>query len=213
MELKEAIIKRRSIREFDNREISKEDVEQIVLSATLAPSACNNQSWKFIVINDAKIKERIVEEGGASFIKNAPLGIVVAYDNRTDNLEYGDYIQSAAGAIQNMLLTATSLGIGSCWVCHLPTKATMRKILEIPNCFDPIAYIVLGYSTFESKVRLKKYSSNDIISWNIFNFGVNKQSSVSLFFKRIARSFYFCLPASFKKYLKPFAEKFVKKFD
>lgn len=213
MELKEAISKRRSIRKFEKKEISHQKIEEIIFSASLAPSACNRQLWRFIVIDNLEIKQRIVDEGGSVFIKDAPVGIVVLYDNQTDNLEYQDHIQSAAAAIQNMLLTATSLGIGSCWVCHLPLKSTMKKILRISRCFDPVAYILLGYPRHETKPRPTINQSSEIISWNKFSFKDVKQPKTKLYLRRITRNAYFNLPIFLKKSLRFLAERFVKKFD
>ena len=62
-----------------------------------------------------------------------------------DGRKHGDYIQSAAAAIQNMLLTSYSLGIASCWICNLPSSREMRPILNIPKNYDVIAYVALGY--------------------------------------------------------------------
>ena len=213
IELKETIIKLRSIRKFSNREVPKDAIEEIVLAANWAPSACNYQLWKFIVIDDPKIKEMIFEQGGASFIKDAPVGILVLYDNRSDNLEYRDYIQSAAAAIQNMLLAATSLGIGSCWVCHLPPKSVLRRLLKIPAYFDPIAYIPLGYPLSEVKPHPRKNALNDIISWNKFTFQTQRQSIFKLIVKRLLKRTYLYSPFFLKKALRPLAERFVKKFD
>lgn len=213
MELKEAIISRKSVRNFSDRRISKDQIEEIVLAGCYAPSACNKQLWKYIVIDEFSLKQRIVEEGGANFIKNAPVGILVLYCNFTDNREYHDNIQSGAAAIQNMLLMATSLGISSCWICHLPLKSTLRKLLKIPHYFDPIAYIALGYPASAMPSRQSKNISDDIISWNIFHFKKNNISHSAPNLKSFFRNVYFHLPSGFKKCLRPIAEKFVKKFD
>lgn len=213
MELKEAITKRKSVRRFSDKKISKEQIEEIILAGCQAPSACDKQLWKYIVIDESNLKQRIVDEGGADFIKDSPAGVLVLYGNYTDNNEYHDSIQSGAAAIQNMLLMATSLGIGSCWICHLPIKATMRKLLKIPHCFDPIAYIALGYSALDMPARQRKYLTDSIISWNKFDFKINNISSLLPNLKSLFRNVYFRLPLVLKKILRPIAEKFVKKFD
>lgn len=215
MELKEAIYKRKSVRRFSNEKISKDKIEEIISAGCFAPSACNKRLWRYIVIDDDKIKQRIVEEGGAIFIRNSPLGILVLYGNCTDNNAYQDHIQSAAAAIQNMLLTATSLGISSCWVCHLPAKSTLRKLLNIPRYFDPVAYIVLGYPVAENSASSKKIRSsfNEVASWNRFDFKTPKPAIMRGKLKSFFRQNYFYLPLSLKKFLRPIAEKFVKKFD
>ncbi len=213
MELKEAILKRRSVRKFQDKPVPYEYIEEIISAGLWAPSGCDKQLWRFIVIDNSQLKQRIVDEGGAVFIKDAPVGILVLYDNRTDNTEYRDYIQSASAAIHNMLLAATSLGIGSCWVCHLPLKCTLRKILRVPGYFDPIAYVALGYPAHEPKLRPRKDTVKYFISRNIFNFKKEESSFISLEAKRLLRRVYFSLPLALKKALRPIAEKQVKKFD
>ena len=91
---------------------------KVIEAGMWAPSACNLQNWKFIVIDNQNLKEKLVDWGAAIFIKHAPMAILVLYDNRTANIEYQDHIQSAAAAIQNMLLAAISLELGTCWICQ-----------------------------------------------------------------------------------------------
>ena len=106
MDLIKTIKTRRSVRFFLDKKISNGDLNKIIESATYAPSSCNMQGWRFIIIEDEKIIKKITEMDAAYFLNKPHMGILVLYDNRTDNLEYQDYIQSAAAAIQNMILTA-----------------------------------------------------------------------------------------------------------
>jgi len=210
MELFKAIEERRSARRFLKKEIEPGKIKKIISAAAYAPSACNIQGWKFIIVNKQKIKEKMVNKGTIEFIKFAPIGILVTYDKRSENAEYKDHIQSASAAIQNMLLAAHSLGIGSCWVCHLPPKTTLRKIFRILPYYDPIAYIALGYYKNKPKKMPRRYDINDIISFNRFNFKDNislKTSSYRLA-KRMAFKLYKYLP--FKKFFLPITRKFEK---
>jgi len=124
---------RRSIRLFQDKKIDRKTAKKIIEIATYAPSACNIQGWRFIVVDDQTKKQEIVDHGGSINIKNAPLGILVLYDNRTKNTEYADDVQSAAAAIQNMLLKIHDLGLSACWTCHLPSRKQLRKIFNIPK--------------------------------------------------------------------------------
>jgi nitroreductase len=134
MQLEEAIKNRRSIRKFTDKKIEKELLDKIISAGQHAPSHCNTQGWKFIIIDDEKIKNKIFENGGSFVVKDAPYGILTIYNSAlSDNVEYSDYIQSSAAAIENMLLTIHDLGLGGCWVCHLPRKKTLNKILNIKN--------------------------------------------------------------------------------
>lgn len=215
MDLFEVINGRRSVRRYSDRKLSKEDLEKIIEAGIYAPSACDIQGWRFLVVDNPKLIKELVDRGAASFIKGAPIGILVIYDNRTENIEYLDHIQSAAASIENMLLAASSLGIGSCWVCHLPRKQELRELFEIPGHYDPIAYISLGYFNEKTKIRPRKKKVSELISYNKFDFNVNEMPNSGLnsfFLKRLLRRVYYLLP--FKKYIHNIInKKFEKKFE
>lgn len=168
MDIFKAIKERRSIRHFQDKELDKDALNKIIEAANWAPSASNIQGWRFIIIDEPKLKNQLVKLGVARVINDAPLGILILYDNRSINLEYMDHIQSASAAIENMLLVAYALGIGSCWVCRLPFKRRMRKIFKFPWYYDPIAYIALGYPKDEVRQVERKYKFTDLISYNYF---------------------------------------------
>lgn len=149
MQIEEAIYGRRSIRSFSNDQVSDELLQKIIHAGVYAPSACNFQAWKFIIIDDDRIKDEIVSRGGSAIIKKSPQGILVIYRNNlmVTGHKHFDYVQSAAASIQNMLLMAYSLGVASCWICNLPSSKELRPVLDIPKDYSVIAYIALGYST------------------------------------------------------------------
>lgn len=214
MELEQAILTRRSIRTYTDKPVDKEIIEKIINAGIWAPSACNVQGWRFIVIDNKDVLNQIIQNGAAAFLKNVHQAIIVVYDNRTDNNEYSDYIQSAAACIQNMLLMAHSLNVGTCWVNFLPTKKKLRKILGIPACFDPIGLISLGYYDQEINQRPRKYENRDLISWNKFESKENFQGGMTkLRIKRAMRRLYMSLPPGLKKMAAPILDKKEKKFD
>ncbi|MDP3990740.1 MAG: nitroreductase family protein [Candidatus Nealsonbacteria bacterium] len=217
MDIIEIIKKRRSIRRFKADPIPDDLIKKVIEIATFAPSSCNIQGWRFIVVNDQKIKEEIVNQGGAITIKTSPIGILIVYDKRTRNLEYQDHIQSGAAAIQNLLLAATHFGLGSCWICQLPPKRNLRKILKIPDNFSPISYVILGFEEREPVEVKRAHLLDSLIGYNAFNSQSpqEKISTLKLFFYRVFRRFYYLLPVFLKKkFLNKFIDKkFVKKFD
>lgn len=155
MDLNKTIYKRRSIRLFVDKKVEESKIKQIIESGIQAPSACNRQSWKFKILTDPE-KIKLVNIGGADFIKKAPVAILVAYPFSSD--AYSDEIQSASACIQNMLLKATEIGLGSCWVCHLPAKWRVRKLLNIPKHYNIIACPVFGYPQYKPKQMKRRYS-------------------------------------------------------
>jgi len=207
---------RRSIRSFQEKEVDRETIKKIIEIATYAPSACNIQGWRFIVVDDQRKKQQIVDMGGSIDIKKAPLGILVLYDNRTKNVEYADYIQSAAAAIQNLLLTVHYFGLGACWICHLPPKKQLRKIFKIPKVLSPIAYIIIGHKRKEPIAIPRKYNLDEIIDFNTFSSQtpLERINPFKLFVLKTLIKVYSLVPGFIKsKWLNQYLDKkFVKKF-
>lgn len=209
MNIIEALGKRRSIRTYKPDTVPRDLLMTILEAAQMAPSACNKQNWQFIIIEDDSLKQKLVKMGAAIFIKNAPVGILVLYDNRTQNIEYSDHIQSGAAAIQNMLIAASDLGIGACWVCHLPPKRQLRKLFNIPWHLDPIAYIPMGYPKISvHPTRPRKCNIQHLISYNQFNATEDiPKRSVGTILRIILIKIYYLLPMRFKNLLHPFIDK------
>lgn len=145
VELTAAIKSRRSVRKFRDESVSRELLMQIIEAGTQAPSACNIQGWRFIIVDDPGLRRTMQEAGGSVLLPQSPSGILVVYDNTTKNTPYRDDVQSAAACIQNMLLTATGFGLGACWICNLPSPSFLRRLLGIPWNYSPVAYLILGY--------------------------------------------------------------------
>ena len=151
MEFFEAIQKRRSIRKFKKEDIPDELIQKALSAAILAPSAGNLQSWYFIVVKNKEIKLLLQEAAwGQSWIGEAPVVIVVCADlNR--NAIYGERGRSlfvfhdTGAAIENLLLAATALELGSVWVGAF-NEQEVGKILNLdtPKLL-PVALIPLGY--------------------------------------------------------------------
>ena len=157
----------------------------------------------------------MLKETTAHFVRQAPLLIFVLYSNRTDNLEYKDHLLSAAMAAQNMQLAAHALGLGACCVNNLPIKSRLRKILNIPRSYDPIALLCMGYPKAVPKPLKRKTDLDGILCWNSFDFKIEEPAlDLKLIIKRVIRSLYYRSPASIKKLVDPLARKFEKKdFD
>lgn len=213
MDIKEAIFARRSVRKYKMDSIVKLDVvKELICAAQQAPSACNRQGARFIYIDDRDLILKIHERGGASFLKNVSQAILVIYDNRTDNTEYHDHFQSAAAAIENLILCAHSLNIGTCWICHLPPKRELRRLFGIPRYFDPIALVTLGRYDRLPKMPLRK-DITKILSLNKYDFVEPEEpfSWVRLRVRSVLRKLYYALPC--RGLLNSFVGKYEKKFD
>lgn len=143
-----AIFTRRSIRKYTDKVISEELIEQILKAGMAAPSANNEQPWHFIVINDKKILNEIPNIHPSSLmLKEASHGIVVCGDPSLQKHE-GYWVQDCSAAIQNMLVMAQDLGLGSVWLGVYPREDRVKgiqELLNMPEEIIPLAVISIGY--------------------------------------------------------------------
>lgn len=145
----EAIQKRRSIRSYIKKEISYDKLEELCNMGMAAPSAMNTRPWEFIIIKDKeKLKELSELRKYWKMLPQAEAAIVVAgiYDKYFE--------QNCAAAVQNILLAATDMGIGSVWLGLYPNMDSVKKIMEMfdmPENVIPFAVISLGYPLEEVK--------------------------------------------------------------
>lgn len=157
MELKEAMLKRRSIRKYSDKEVSDSDIDYLLHLGMSGPSACNRTPWEFYVIKNEEIRKKLRKSSIYSNIVS-PLIIVVAGNTlKSLRKELTDFwIQDCAAAIENILLAATSIELGSCWVGLLPQKKSMQKVTEILNLdtnIIPLGMVYIGYKKEEALPR------------------------------------------------------------
>jgi len=141
MDVFEAVQKRRSVRAYQSTPIPREKLEKILEAARLAPSASNIQPWHFIVVSDAEKREKLAKAPFAKFLKEAPTVIVGCGDQRASPKWF---MVDVAIAMQNMVLTATSEGLGTCWVGSFDENE-VREMLKIPENYRVVAILALGY--------------------------------------------------------------------
>ena len=132
MEVKDALLKRRSIRKFKEDKISEELINELLIAAMSAPSACNKKPWEFFVItNEEKLQELKKASRFARY--DAPLAIVVCGNlSKALPLQLSTYwIQDCSAATQNILLRVTDLGLGAVWCGAHPQKNVEKKMQRI----------------------------------------------------------------------------------
>ncbi len=159
MEVFEAIKGRRSIRAFKEQNVSEETIKKLIESATWAPSAGNIQPWEFIIVKERETKIGLSEAAlDQEFLEEAPVLIIVCANEIKSSQRYGTRgttlycIQDTAAAIQNIHLTAFSLGLGTCWVGAFDENQA-REILHVPEGIRPVAMIPVGYPNEKPKLR------------------------------------------------------------
>lgn len=148
MEVFEAISKRKSIRKYQNKEIEDEKLDKILESARIAPSAANRQEWKFIVVKNQETRDKLVEAAnGQKFVGQAPVTIVACSTESERVMPCGQYAYTVdlSIAVSFMILEATELGLGTCWLGAYSEDA-VKEILDIPEEIRTVAMFTLGYA-------------------------------------------------------------------
>lgn len=161
MDVFECIRTRRSIRKFKDKQVPWDNIVTIMQAGKYAPSAGNLQNWKFIVVKDDGKRKAISKAClDQDWMENAPIHIVLVGDPEKAERFYGTRgrrlytIQAIAASIENMLLTAHSLGLGSCWIGAFD-EDDIRRLLGLPEEVDVHAVIVIGYADEKPEVPPK----------------------------------------------------------
>ena len=170
MDFSELLVKRRSVRAYADKEVSKETIMEIIGDACKAPSASNDQPWRFIAINDRDLMKRISDESKANILAdvradpdhgskkyeavlgsnnfnvfyNAPCMVMIVGLKESRSV----YVDCSLAACYFMM-SATSRGLGTCWV-NLGSDIRDPKLLEeigMPDDCVIVAPVILGYPT------------------------------------------------------------------
>jgi nitroreductase len=156
MGVMETIARRISCRAYKTDPVPEGHIGQILEAARLAPSACNKQPWRFAVVQTPEIRRRIVEGGFLPGIKmdwamDAPVHVVIGMERSfvthrlAATLSGVDYPWVDIGiAGEHLVLAATALGLGTCWIGWIRPRAVAR-IVGWPRSVRPVALITVGY--------------------------------------------------------------------
>jgi len=163
MDLFKVIEKRRSIRKFKTEPVAQDDLKKILEAGRLAPSGGNRQPWCFIIVRDLETKRALsIVANNQKFIADAGTVIVaLGKPETTTKLPYKlsstriPYMQDPMIAIEHMILAATALGYGTCWIGAFD-EDEVRKILKIPEDLAVIAILPIGVSDESPTPRPRK---------------------------------------------------------
>ena len=157
MEVKEALLKRRSVRKFTEEPVSKEQIEELLHAAMSGPSACNKKPWEFYVITNEKVLDEL--KSATKFSKFSSKLAIVVCGNLSRALPMGMasyWIQDCSAATENILLRVTDLGLGAVWCGIHPQKRAeekVRKILGFSEKEIPLNIIYIGHPAEEPEAR------------------------------------------------------------
>ena len=140
MSLIDKVLSRRSIRAYAERGIPTPVLNNILEAGRQAPSAGNRQPWHFIAVTDEETREKLSWGRVNWFIKDAPLTIVGCVQTETGNWSLVD----TAIALQNMVIAAWAMGVGSCWLGAFK-EADVKQLLGIPDGWKVVALVTFGY--------------------------------------------------------------------
>jgi nitroreductase len=161
---------RYSVRTFEDKPVEKEKLLQVLEAARIAPSAVNFQPWHFIVVTDTEMKQKVSEVYPRKWFQDAPVIIIACGDHskswkRRDGKDHCDI--DMAIAIEHMMLEATDLGLGSCWVCAFDASRC-HELLGLPEHLEAVALIPLGYPKGDRPQERNRRELREIVSWESY---------------------------------------------
>ncbi len=167
MEFSDLIQKRYSVRKYKSKPVEEEKLQQVLDAARLAPTAHNKQPFKLIVIKTENNEENLKRIYPADFFVEVPLIIcacTVLEEGwiRADGKNYAEV--DTAIAMDHLILAATNLGLGTCWIGRFDLKAA-REVLNIPENILPLIFTPLGYPDHEA-IAKKRKTIDEIVKYD-----------------------------------------------
>ena len=154
------IFTRRSIRKYETREIPDSMITDLLQAAMAAPSAVARDPWHFLVVRQRETIDRIVKIlPHGQMLRQAPCAFVVLGDiTRAHGGELSYMLQDLSAAVENILLAATALGLGSCWLGMHPRPDRIegiRRLFSLPEDIVPMCGIALGWPAEKQPARTR----------------------------------------------------------
>ncbi|MCI7606873.1 MAG: nitroreductase family protein [Spirochaetales bacterium] len=170
MDALEAILERRSVRVFEEEKVEKSLIDTIISAGLASPSACNRRPVELIVLEDKEtILSLLPGRLEAKPLKTAPLVIVVTSDTEKVIRRAPLYWTcDAAASSENMLIAATSVGLGSLWLGVWPQEdkiESIKKALSLPDNIVPFSVLAFGKEGDEGEPMWKKSSQEEKVHW------------------------------------------------
>ena len=169
----ELLQERRSIRRYTGEAVPEESLKQILQAGLLSPSGHNAKPWEFVVVKDRETLDKLSQcrEGSAEMLKGAYCAVVVLGDEEKTDV----WTEDCSAAMMNMHLTASSLGVGSCWiqgrlrtVNGKSTEAVVKEILGFPDHYRLEAILSLGMPAVLPEARKLEDLPMEQIHWEKF---------------------------------------------
>jgi nitroreductase len=141
---------RRSVRAYQSREVPDELIRDLLEAAMAAPSAVAKDPWDFIVIRNRDTLTKVAARlPNGTMLCEASVGIVICGDlQRAHDRQLSYLLQDCSAAIENLLVAASMLGLGACWLGVHPREdrvSHLRSVLQIPESIVPVSAIAIGW--------------------------------------------------------------------
>ena len=166
--------KRRSIRKFHNKPVETEKIDKLIEAALRSPSSRGYDPWEFVVVTDRENIRKLsrAKAYGSAFLENAPLCFVILADSRQSDV----WVEDASIASIIIHLSASSLGLGSCWIqirnrAHDDSKtaeAFIQETLKIPANLSVESIVAVGYPAEQKPPHAKSHLKYEKISYNVY---------------------------------------------
>ena len=165
----DVIFARKSVRSYTDQPVSDEQVETMLRAAMAAPTGMNVQPWRFVVIRDQAVKEKLAGPRGG-MIAQAPVVFVICGettlmrkpfgqpDAEAVEVENGNWTQDCSAATENLLLAAEALGLGAVWTAAHPYADRVnpiREALGLPENVTPLCVVPCGYPADDDQPKDK----------------------------------------------------------
>lgn len=172
MEFEKLISERYSVRNFKQEHLPCEVIEKILEAGHKAPTGCNYQPQRILVLNTDSAIEKLKSCTKCHF--NAPTAMLICH-NKDESWKrpYDGELSSpvdAAIVTTHLMLAAHNIGVGSCWVMHFDSKV-MREMFNIPENYEPAALLVMGYPSPDSKpldLHYKSRPMDEVVFYDSF---------------------------------------------
>jgi nitroreductase len=159
MEFTELIQKRYSVRSYRSDPVADEALEEILAAARIAPTAANRQPFQFIVIHTAGRQDEVRRLYHREWFVQAPVVILACgalSQGWVRSFDQANYtIVDVAIAMDHLILAATNLGLGTCWIANFDPDV-VRAVLGLPEGVEPIAMTPLGYPADQPRPKERK---------------------------------------------------------
>lgn len=181
LNLLDLIRNRRSVRKYTDKPVGKKDILTCLEAARLAPSACNSQPWKFIVVDNKDLKDKLCDAAfssvysGNKFVKTAPAIIAVVQEPTKLVAKIGSFFKDTKFRLidigiscEHFILQAHELGLGTCWIGWFNEKG-VKELLKVPEDKRVHILISLGYAGYAQEQIIKDKTRKDLSEISSFN--------------------------------------------